>query len=173
MASDERRARSIFHPAFLEWLEEHDEPPSAPEAEYAGDWKVFSLAPDRHLVLRGWEDPTADPPTAIFADRSVALLCAAVLPLDARPTLFVLRRPEPPPGDYAILARDSYRSESESGAEPVGQVRSFSESQLFALHLAGGLTRSPHSLALVLEAAGPTAMSLVGEILHRRLGLRD
>ena len=38
---------------------------------------------------------------------------------------------------------------------------------------AGGLTRSPYSLALVLEAAGPTAMNLVGEILHRRFGLRD
>ena len=168
-----RTSRSIFHPAFLDWLEREDDPPSRPEAEWSGDWKVFSMAPDRHLVLRGWEDPGEDAPTAIFCERSVALLCAAVLPLEARPTLFVLRRPEAAPGDYAILTRDSYGPEAESAAEPVGEVRSFSDAQLFALHLAAGLTRSPYALALVLEAAGPAAIRLAGEILHRRLGVRE
>lgn len=85
----------------------------------------------------------------------------------------MLRRPAAQPGEYAILARDGYGPEPERAAEPVGEVRSFSESQLFALHLAAGLTRSPYALALVLEAAGPTAIRLVGEILHRRLGVRE
>lgn len=43
------------------------------------------------------------------------------------------------------------------------------DNQALALHLAGSFARSPHALALVLEAAGPTAIRLVGELLHRRM----
>jgi hypothetical protein len=160
---------NVWNPDFLEWLEQADEPESNTEAEWAGEWKVVSFAEDRHLVLRGWEDPTQDHPLGIFQDRSVALLCAAVLPLEARPTLFIVSRPDPPRGGRAVLVRDTYQPGGGIDAEPVGEVRELSEHQLFALHLAACLARSPCSLALLLEAAGPTAIRLVGEILHRRL----
>jgi hypothetical protein len=99
----------------------------------------------------------------------VALLCAAVLPLEARPSLFLVTRPTAERDEYAVLVRDTYGGASGAGDEPVGQVKELSDHQLFALHLAGCLARSPHSLALLLEAAGPTALRLAGEILHRRL----
>ncbi len=166
---DQRSARTVFAPQFLDWLEMADEPASAAEAEWAGEWKVYSFAEDRHLVLRGWQEASHDAALGVFVERSLALLCAAVLPLEARPTLFVVSPPDAEPGELGILVRDTYGHGS-APAGPVGQVRELSDHQLFALHLAGCLARSPSSLALLLEAAGPTALRLVGEILSRRLG---
>lgn len=85
------RPGSVWGAGFLRWLDEADDPPTNTEAEWAGEWKVVSFAEDRHLVLRGWEDPTQDEALGSFLDRSVALLCAAVLPIEARPTLFAHR----------------------------------------------------------------------------------
>ena len=53
---------NVFAHSFLDWLRTADDPPSGSEAQRAGDWKVMSLAEDRHLVVRGgrlWL--TADP----------------------------------------------------------------------------------------------------------------
>jgi hypothetical protein len=155
---------------FLARLEELDEPGSNYEAEWSGEWRVVSTAPDHHLVLRSWEGPDkAAGAVAVFSERSTALLCAAVLPLDARPSLFALGRPADPPWELAILVRDTYGEGPAHDLEPIGQARRFSESQLYALHLAGCFARSPRALALLLEAAGPTAVRLVGELLHRHL----
>ncbi|MGH7320433.1 MAG: hypothetical protein ACRELA_12515 [Candidatus Rokuibacteriota bacterium] len=168
--SQRERRSSAFDPEFLARLEQLDEPGSSSEAEWSGEWRVFSAAPDHHLVVRGWEHPLeGDDPVAVFADRATALLCAAILPLDARPSLFALSRPADPPWELAILVRDTYGEASAREIEPIGQARCFSQSQLYALHLAGCFARSPRALALLLEAAGPTAVRLVGEILHRHL----
>ncbi|MGH9361074.1 MAG: hypothetical protein ACRD2T_04100 [Thermoanaerobaculia bacterium] len=157
---------TVFTADFLDRLEKSDEPGSVGEAEWSGDWKVVSLAPDRHLVLRGWQEPANDQPAAILTERSAALLCAAVLPLEARPRLFIVR-PVRAEGRYDVLVQDSY--DPARPCQPIGEVRDFSEAQALALHLAGCFARSPHALALLLEAAGPTAIQMAGEILHRRL----
>jgi len=69
--------RSIFAADFLDLLETGEEPPSLSEAEWSGEWKVVSLDPDRHLVLRSWEEPAKDRPAAVFTERPIALQCAA------------------------------------------------------------------------------------------------
>ena len=67
--------------------------------------------------------------------------------------------------------RDTYDTEARAEGRPIGEVHQpFSENQVLALHLAGCFARSPLALALLLEAAGPTAIRLAGEILYRRLG---
>lgn len=165
-----RPSETVFAPSFLDGLRAAEDPPSAAEAEWAGDWKVVSLAEDRHLVLRDWQEPGRDAALGVFVERPAALLCAAVLPLEARPALFVVTRPVGDTGEYGILVRDTYAPSPAASEGPIGEVKELSEHQLFALHLAACLARSPHSLALLLEAAGPTAMRLVGEILARRLG---
>lgn len=159
---------NVFSRDFLELLAERDEPASLYEVEWAGEWKVVSPEPARHLVLRSWEDPARDQPTAILEERPTALLCAAVLPLEARPRLYLLQ-PVEPRGRYGVLVRDTYNAEAESESRPIGEVRQFSENQVLALHLAGCFARAPHALALLLEAAGPTAIRLAGDILARRL----
>ena len=161
--------QSIFAADFLDLLEASEEPPSLSEAEWSGEWKVVSLDRDRHLVLRSWEDPARDRPAAIFIERPIALQCAAVLPLEARPRLFLIQTVEPP-ANHLILVRDTYLTEAPRDARPIGEVQTFSENQVLALHLAGCFARSPLALALLLEAAGPTAIRLAGEILYRRLG---
>jgi hypothetical protein len=160
---------SIFAADFLDLLETAAEPPSMSEAEWGGEWKVVSLAPDQHLVLRSWEEPGKDRPAAIFTERPIALQCAAVLPLEARPRLALIQAVEPP-ANRLVLLRDTYDTEVPAEGRPVGEVGEFSENQALALHLAGCFARSPLALALLLEAAGPTAIRLVGEILYRRLG---
>ncbi|HEX5759949.1 MAG TPA: hypothetical protein VF121_12225 [Thermoanaerobaculia bacterium] len=159
--------QTVFVPDFLDRLQQTDDPASAHEAQWTGDWKVVSLADDQHLVLRSWEEAGTARPAAIFRERQVALLCAAVLPVDARPTLFLVR-PVSAEAGYAVLVRDTYGAEA-SESDPVGEVFDLGDNQALALHLAGSFARSPYALALVLEAAGPTAIRLVGELLHRQM----
>jgi len=161
--------QSIFAADFLDLLETGEEPPSLSEAEWGGEWKVVSLDPHCHLVLRSWEEPGKDRPAAIFTERSFALQCAAVLPLEARPRLFLIQTVEPP-ANHLVLVRDTYDTEARVEGRPIGEVQPLTEDQVLALHLAGCFARSPLALALLLEAAGPTAIRLAGEILYRRLG---
>jgi hypothetical protein len=161
--------QSIFAADFLDLLETGEEPPSLSEAEWSGEWKVVSLDRDRHLVLRSWEEPGKDRPAAVFTERPIALQCAAVLPLEARPRL-VLIQTVAPPANHLVLVRDTYDTEARAEGRPIGEAQAFSENQVLALHLAGCFARSPLALALLLEAAGPTAIRLAGEILYRRLG---
>ncbi|HVF61803.1 MAG TPA: hypothetical protein VNJ70_18500 [Thermoanaerobaculia bacterium] len=160
--------KSIFAADFLDLLETGEDPPSMSEAEWGGEWKVVSLDRDRHLVLRSWEEPARDRPAAIFTERPIALQCAAVLPLEARPRLVLIQTVAP--ANHLVLVRDTYDTETRAEGRPIGEVQAFSENQVLALHLAGCFARSPLALALLLEAAGPTAIRLVGEILYRRLG---
>ena len=160
---------SIFTADFLDLLETAAEPPSLSEAEWGGEWKVVSLDSDQHLVLRSWEEPGRDRPAAIFTERPIALQCAAVLPLEARPRLVLIQTVEPA-ASHLVLVRDTYDTEARAEGRPLGELQEFNENQVLALHLAGCFARSPLALALLLEAAGPTAIRLVGEILYRRLG---
>ncbi|HEX7180593.1 MAG TPA: hypothetical protein VF756_02030 [Thermoanaerobaculia bacterium] len=91
-------------------------------------------------------------PTAIFHDRNLALLAAAVLPGPGRDRLLRLEG-DPRPAGYPVVLDDG---------TPAGHLRLFDEPLLDALNVAVSLVRSPQSLAYLLEAAGGSPWSAVG-----------
>jgi len=169
---------NAFDADFLHELARRGEVPTAPEAELAGPWKVCRLPGDRHGVFRAWEVPDGgadgdckdrgseddgDVPEAVFEQREHALLAAAVLPALGREPLFQLSPADRPEG---------YSVESVWGdrwVATVGRLRRFQPDLVDALHIAESVVRSPTALACLLEAAGHTALELVGRILHRQM----
>jgi hypothetical protein len=57
----------------------------------------------------------------------------------------------------------------QKGGEWVGWCQVFHEDLFFAAHMAAALTRSPRSLATLLEAAGPLVLEQVGRILQEEM----
>jgi hypothetical protein len=97
-------------------------------------------------------------PTAVFSERWLALLAAAVLPGTGRDAAFRLHK-EPGPGGFAV--------ETGNGGEPVGTL--FDERLIEALHVVERLVRSPEALANVLEAGGPLTLERAGALLDERI----
>jgi hypothetical protein len=151
---------NAFATEFLSRLSEQDEPPQALAAELSGPWAVRRLSAG-FGVFRSWESPLAgDLPRATFADRSLALLAAAVMPGLGYGGLFYLE-PEHGPEGFAVYERDAL----------CGHLQYFDEALVTAMNLAVELVRSPEALALLLRAAGPTVLNLTGRRLQR--GLED
>jgi hypothetical protein len=149
---------NAFSLEFLSALREMNEPPTAAEAEMAGPWKLVDLN-DQIGIYRDWENPTAgDSPYAAFPDRETALLFKAVLPLFSQETTFA--------GEIAGLGEGVRIQRS---GEWVGWCQVFNENLFFAAHMAAALTRSPRSLATLLEAAGPIVLEQVGRILREEM----
>ena len=74
-------SHNAFSPSFLHRIGERDEPPTAGEADAAGPWRVFEMPGRRFGVFRLGESPErGHRPTAVFRERWLALLAAAVLP---------------------------------------------------------------------------------------------
>jgi hypothetical protein len=153
--------RNAFHPEFLKALGERDEPVTAAEADVAGPWLVeeirglgWGLYRDGEGLARGFV------PTAIFPDRALALLAAAVLPGTGREKTLQLRSEGSPDGYEVVLGE---------GGEAVGRLRLFDEPLVDALNVVLHLVRSPRSLAYLLEAAGGVALERCGTILDSRV----
>lgn len=146
----------VFTEEALERLRLGDEPPTAAEAELAGPWRVERLGSGWALFRRG-DREAGEPPLGRFADRHLALLAAAVLPGLGRACGF---RVEPEAAEAGYPLR---REGIEAGALAV-----FLADLAPALDVVDALLRSPAALALLLEAAGPTALERAG----RELGLR-
>ena len=132
-------SRNAFSPSFLQRIAQRDEPPTAGEAD---------------LAERGHR------PAAVFQERWLALLAAAVLPGTGRDAAFRLHK-ESGPGGFAI--------ETGNGGEPVGHSALFDERLIEALHVVERLVRSPEALAHVMEAAGPLALERAGAVLDERI----
>lgn len=81
----------------------------------------------------------------------MALLFQALWPALGRHDLLLLR-PEP-----SLLG---FNLETEG--KVVGSLRSFDPEAVLGAHFLSFLARTPHSLALLVEAAGPTAQRHVG-----------
>lgn len=148
----------VFTEEALERLRRTDEPPTAAEAELSGPWRVRELpGGDGFGVFRRGDEEAGDPPLGRFAGRHLALLAAAALPGLGRASGF---RVGPEGGDagYPLLRE---------GVE-VGALGVFLADLAPALDALEALLRSPPALALLLEAAGPTALERAG----RELGLR-
>ena len=91
MRSSRNSSRNAFAASFLEKFEQQDEPPTGPEADVAGPWFVepipglgFGLFRAGESLNRGFR------PAAVFSDRWLALLAAAVLPGTGRDPLLRL-----------------------------------------------------------------------------------
>jgi hypothetical protein len=151
---------NAFSPAFLQRLGERDEPPSAGEADLAGPWHVEEMPTGFGLFRLGESQERGFSPYAVFRDRWLALLAAAVLPGTGRDPAFRLDKEADAEG-FAV-------TESAGGAV-VGHVGLFDESLVDALNVAAVVVRLPGSLAGLLEAAGQVALERAGAILDEKV----
>ena len=154
------RRPNAFNPTFLQQFDQRDEPPAATEADVAGPWAIepipdqgFGLFRAGESLARGFE------PTAVFHERWMALLAAAVLPGTGRDPLLHLSKEAGPDG-YAVTL---------DGGEVVGRLALFDERLLDAMNTVAGMVRSPQALTDLLEAAGPAAVERCGAILEERV----
>jgi hypothetical protein len=153
-------SRNAFSPSFLHRIAERDEPPTAGEADAAGPWYVAELSGGGFGVFRVGESPErGHRPAAVFRERWLALVAAAVLPGTGRDAAFRLRKDAGPHG-FAV--------ESPSG-EVVGHLELFDERLLDGLRCGESLLRLPQSLADLLEAAGQVTLERAGAILDARV----
>lgn len=157
--SDERAdPLNAFSEPYLEAVHELDDPATAHEADTSGP---LSLIEENGMIAlyRAWEGSAkGDAPLAVFRDRETALLFQAIWPALGRASLYRLLD-EPDDRGYGV----------EENGEIVGNLRSFDPVVIVGGHLAAYLARTPLSLALLIEAAGPTAQRHVGRILGARV----
>jgi hypothetical protein len=92
-------SRNAFSPSFLHRIGERDEPPTAGEADAAGPWRVLELPGRGFGLFRIGESPArGHRPAAVFRQRWLALLAAAVLPGTGRDAAFRLQQDSGPEG---------------------------------------------------------------------------
>ncbi|HSS76357.1 MAG TPA: hypothetical protein VLV54_06390 [Thermoanaerobaculia bacterium] len=151
---------NAFSPSFLHRIGERDEPPVAGEADVAGPWHIEEIPGGFGLFRLGESRGRGFDAYAVFRDRWLALLAAAVLPGTGRDPAFLLGKEADAEG-YAV-------SEGPGGAV-VGHVALFDESLVEALHVAAAVVRLPGSLACLLEAAGQVALERAGAILDEKV----
>ena len=153
-------SQNAFSPSFLQRIGERDEPPPAGEADASGPWRVLELPGRGFGLFRTGESPERGfRPAAVFRERWLALVAAAVLPGTGRDAAFRLRKDAGP---------DGFAVESPSG-EVIGHLELFDERLLDGLRCGESLLRSPQSLADLLEAAGQVALERAGAILDVRV----
>jgi hypothetical protein len=153
--ASEALSPNAFARLFLRRMAQRDEPQTAGEADVQGPWRVVAAPGLGYAVLRVGEDlGEGDRPAAIFRDRSAALLAAAVLPSTGCEAAYRLGHDAEPRG-YPLWAE----------GEVAGHLQLFDEALTQALHVVDRLTRSPLSLAALLEAAGGLALEHAGRIL--------
>jgi hypothetical protein len=149
---------NAFTPDYLAAVQQQDEPSTSREAETSGP---FTLVEQKGMLAlyRAWESAAGgDLPLALFHHRETALLFQALWPALGRTDLIRLR-PEPAAQGYNL----------EAGGQIVGSLRSFDPEAVLGGHFLSFLARTPHSLALLVEAAGPTAQKHVGRLLGARM----
>ena len=153
---------NAFAPEFLDHFAEHDEPATSLEASTSGPWRVVALDRGRWGVVQDGDAV----PHAVLKDRELALLAAAMLPATGRDVRLILAdEADAQAFPVSALGRDAK-------PETVGWLATFDPETLACLHSGLHLALSPSSLALLLEAAGPTALRRAGAILAERLEAR-
>jgi len=148
---------NAFSEEYLGAVRGHDEPSAAHEAETSGP---FSLVEQEGTLalFRAWESYAGgDLPQAVFRHRETALLFQALWPAVGRSRIFRLR---------AAPAAAGYELEQEG--EIAGSFLNFNADAVLGGHFASYLTRTPLSMALLLEASGPAAQRHIGRILGAR-----
>jgi hypothetical protein len=154
---------SVFSPAFLQYLEEQDEPITAAEAESAGVWGIERLPEGTWGVVRpGDSVARGDEPEGVFHRLEHAVEAAVVFPTLGRDNLFTLQ-PDKTPRGFAI----------EMPGELVGHLRHFDTTLTDRMHLADCLLRTPDSLGRLLRAAGGAALIRADKLLLHRLFVQE
>jgi hypothetical protein len=152
--------RNAFDSAFLKLFEERDEPPTGPEADVAGPWRVEPIPALGFGLFRAGESLTRGfRPAAVFPERWLALLAAAVLPGTGRDA-FLHLSPEADADGFALSLDDGTAA---------GHLELFDQALVEALNAVIAVVRSPGCLAYEMEAAGPLALERCGAILERRV----
>lgn len=146
---------NAFDPEFLDRFGEEDQPPST-EADTAGPWRVEEAPGGWGVFAEGESEPEA-----VFAERELALLAAAALPASGAPDRFRLQ--DTPDRPYPI--RDH--------GEPVGTVRWWRDDLIGTMNRFASLTRSPTSMAYLMEAAGAMTLERTGRVLRHRVASDD
>jgi hypothetical protein len=154
---------TVFTPAFLQRIRRLDNPPSARIAALSGPWEVEAVdlpRGGRRFVVSRREEPFSEGGSVfgVFGSRDVALATAAVLPSVGTSMDLHLN----PSGN-----RHGYKLHD--GERFLGHLARNEARLLPRLHLARHLTADPDALALLLEAAGPEALAILGRALHRRI----
>ena len=159
-SSRERNIPNAFSSSFLQSFLERDEPPTAGEADLAGPWRIEEIPGRGFGLFRAGEGSARrGRPAAVFPDRWLALLAAAVLPGTGRDPLLTLRKDAEAQG-FGVALDDG---------TVAGHFALFDENLRDAMNTAIALLRSPESLAWLLEAAGPLALERCGAILDERV----
>jgi hypothetical protein len=149
---------NAFAAEFLERLAERDEPASAGEAETAGTAQIVPVPQGGFAVLgEGLSLAEGDRPVAILRDRSAALLVAAALPASGREPTYRLGK------EADELGFPLYEQ-----GRIVGHLACFDESLVAGFNHFDILTRTPASLAQLLEAGGCLGLARAGRLLERR-----
>jgi len=154
---------TVFTPAFLERVRRLQNPPSARQASLSGPWEVESV-PTLEQGLRYVVSRRAEPFSqggsvyGIFPSRTVALATAAALPSVGAPMGLHLN------GNGHRLGHALH-----DGPDFLGHLARADARLLPRLHAIRCLLADPDALALVMEAAGPEALAILGRELHRRV----
>ena len=121
------------------------------EAAYSGPWRVEERGGEFAVLRDGDERPRGT-----FKQHETACLVAAVLPAAGSDSLYSVRSckllrviGQPAP---AVAGRFAFDDEDIAGA----------------LHVAAWFLRSPHSLALLLEAASSDVLTTAGQLVAER-----
>jgi hypothetical protein len=154
---------NAFSPSFLRRLGERDLPPTASEANAAGPWVIEELSPQVFGLSRvGMGYARGYAPTAIFINRWLALVAAAVLPgLGQTPLLIRREREDGRPGYEVVL--------NLNGETKVGSLGPAAKKLVGRMNVAIYLLKSPESLARLLEAVGAVVLARSGAILDEEL----
>ena len=156
---------NAFDPTFLRRFDERDEPPTASEADMAGPWTVEPVSGVGFALYRAGESRARGfKPAALFTERWLALLAAAVLPGTGREPLLFLSQEAGAGGSYTVTRKDGW---------PVGQLAVFDERLVDSMNAALGMIRLPQSIADFLEAAGAVALERAGALLEQRISPAD
>lgn len=154
---------TVFTPAFLERIRRLENPPAARQASLSGPWEVETIPTREHgaryVVCRRAEPFTEGGSVfGVFPSRTVALATAAVLPAVGAPMGLHLN------GKGHRLGHALH-----DGPDFLGHLARAEERLLPGLHTVRCLLSDPDALALVMEAAGPEALAILGRVLHRRV----
>jgi hypothetical protein len=149
---------NAFTRDYLAAVREQDDPTTAREADTSGP---FTLVEQNGMLAlyRAWESARAgDQPLALFHQRETALLFQALWPALGR---------------YEYLRLSTEQSgrgfNLETDGKVVGSLRYFDPEAVLGGHFLSFLARTPNSLALLVEAAGPTAQRHLGRLLGARV----
>ena len=131
----------------------------------AGPWTVEPVSGIGFALYRAGETRARGfKPAALFTERWLALLAAAVLPVTGREPLLFLSQ--------EAGAGDSYTVTLKEG-RPVGQLAVFDERLVDFMNAVIGVVRSPQGITDLLEAAGAVALERAGAILEQRISPPD